>query len=147
MCTRDVTYQNPNATQRSTIVTTRNSSRNIVSSCRLYQGFYPNFAPTINSLSVDTSPEGVNSHVYINGSNFLPPCYGKTYVNFGPYTNLPIIFYSSFNLSFVVPLNAKVGNYNIVVVNIYNSNFSPAVNQSYSGNNNYSNKAVYKIIK
>ena len=145
MCTRDVTYQNPNAKQTITIVTTRNSSRNIFSNCRLYKGFYPNFAPTINSLSADTSNEGVYSHVYINGSNFLPPCYGKTYVNFGPYTNLPIIFYSSFNLSFVVPLNAKAGNYNIVVVNIYNSNFSPAVNQSYPGNNNYSNKVVYII--
>lgn len=145
MCTRDVTYQNPSATQTTTIVTSRNSSRNIFSNCRLYKGFYPNFAPTINSLSVYTSPEGVNSHVYINGSNFLPPCYGKTYVNFGPYTNLPIIFYSSFNLSFVVPLNAKAGNYNIVVVNIYNSNFSPEVNQSYPGNNNYSNNILYTI--
>lgn len=145
MCTRDITYQNSNAIQINTIVTTRNSSKNIVSNCRLYNGFYPNFVPIINNLSINTSRVDTHSHVYINGSNFLPSCYGKTYVNFGPYTNLPITFYSSFTISFVVPLNIKTGNYNIVVVNIYNSNLSPSVNKSYQGIQNYSNKVVYVI--
>jgi hypothetical protein len=146
MCTRDITYQNPNVTQINTITTTRNSTKKILSNCRLYKGFYPNFAPTINSLSVDNSQAGIYSHVYINGSNFLPPCYGKTYVNFGLYRNLPITFYNSFSISFVVPLNALPNTYNIVVINVYNGNFSPEVNQSYSGIKNYSNKVFYTII-
>ena len=122
------------------------ASQNIIpkqKNCRAYKQLLPSFTPVITNLSVTQSIAGNYSLVYINGLNFLPN--GTTYVNFGPYTNLPIIFYSSFNLSFVVPLNAKAGNYNIVVVNIYNSNFSPAVNQSYPGIQNYSNKVFYTI--
>jgi uncharacterized protein (TIGR03437 family) len=83
--------------------------------------------------------------VYIDGSNFFPPTNGITYVNFGNYTNLPVIFYSSFNISFVVPLNAGAGNYTVTVVNIYNGNFSLQVNTSYPGIPNYSNSVVYTL--
>ena len=113
--------------------------------CAKLKGFYPSFAPVINTLSTTTSAAGQYSLVYINGSNFLPQCYGTTYVNFGYFTNLPITFYSTYNISFVVPLNAPVGNYDVVVVNIYNNNFSPFVNQNYPGNINNSNSITYTI--
>ena len=139
MCTRDSTYQNPNATQPIT-------NKNITgTNCRLSKSFYPSFSPTISTLSVITSVHGNYSLVYILGSNFLPPCYGTTYVNFGSFTNLPITFYSPLNISFIVPLNAPPGIYNVIVVNLYNCNFSPAVNQSYPGNQNYSNTITYTI--
>jgi hypothetical protein len=111
-----------------------------------YDNFYPSFNPVINDLSVNTSTAGLYSVVYIDGSNFFPPSNGITYVNFGNFTNLPITFYSSFNISFVVPLNATAGNYNVTVVNIYNGNFSQQVNTSYPGIPNYSNSLVYTLI-
>jgi hypothetical protein len=110
-----------------------------------YNNSYPNFNPVINSLSVTSSLAGAYSLVYIDGSNFFPPSNGITYVNFGNYTNLPIIFYSSFNISFVVPVKAVAGNYNVIAVNIYNGNFSPQVNTSYQGIPNYSNSYVYTL--
>jgi hypothetical protein len=144
MCTRDSTYQNRSATQPITNRTIIN--KNITgTNCRLSKSFYPSFSPTISTLSVTTSVHGNYSLVYILGSNFLPPCYGTTYVNFGSFKNLPITFYSPFNISFVVPLNAPPGIYNVTVVNLYNGNFSPAVNQSYPGNQNYSNTITYTI--
>ena len=115
------------------------------SNCRKYKSVYPSFAPTINSLSVTSSAAGAYSNVIINGSNFLPPCYGTTYVNFGSFKKIPIIFYSTSTISFVVPLNAGAGSYNIQVVNIYNGNFSPNVNQSYPGIPNFSNSQLYTI--
>jgi hypothetical protein len=117
---------------------------NILSKCS-NKSFYPSFNPQIYSLSVTTSASGVYSLVYINGSNFFPPSNGLTYVNFGSFTNLPITFYSSFNISFVVPLNAIAGNYNVVVVNLYNGNYSTAVNNSYPSIPNFSNQVTYTI--
>jgi hypothetical protein len=111
--------------------------------CRKYKGFYPSFAPVLNSLSVNTSVASNYSIVYINGSNFLPN--GTTFIRFGTYGYLPATYYSSVNLSFVVPLNAVAGNYNVQVVNVYNDNFSPCVNQSYPGNLNFSSSINYTI--
>ena len=120
--------------------------------CRKYKSVYPSFTPTINSLSVSSSVHGAYSNVMINGSNFLPPCYGDTYVNFGyfnqfsgPYKHLPITFYSTSAISFVVPLNLGPGTNNVQVGNIYNDNFSPAVNQSYPGVPNLSNSQIYTL--
>ena len=113
--------------------------------CRKYKGFYPSFTPTINSLSVTNSDSGNYSNVMINGSNFLPPSYGSTYVNFGNFKQLPIVFYSASNASFIVPINAGPGIYNVQVVNIYNGNFSPSVNQSYTGTLNVSNLITYTL--
>lgn len=114
--------------------------------CRKSKDVYPSFTPIIDSLSVTNSVVGVYSFVQIKGSNFLPPSNGITYVNFGIYKQLPITFYSSFNIAFVVPLNAIAGNYNVQVVNIYNDNFSPPVNQSYPGIQNYSNSIIYTLL-
>jgi len=111
--------------------------------CRKFNGFYPSFTPILSGLSVDTSPAGTYSLVYITGSNFLPN--NTTFIKFGSYGYLPVIYYSSFNLSFVVPSNAISGNYAVQVVNLYNGNFSPPTNQSYNGNLNYSASINYTI--
>ncbi len=124
----------------------QNDPEYLASQCRKLSGFYPSFTPTIYNLSVTSSIEGIYSLVYIDGANFLPHVYGTTYVNFGNlYKNLQITFYSPNQISFVVPLNAVVGIYNVTVVNVYNGNFSPGINTSYSGNLNYSNSITYTI--
>ena len=111
--------------------------------CRQSNGFYPSFTPRLESLSVTSSAERAYSNVYITGSNFLPN--GITFIKFGGWSYCPVTFYSSFNLSFVVPESAPPGNYNVQVVSIYNGNFSPPVNQSYAGNLNFSNSITYTI--
>jgi hypothetical protein len=117
----------------------RNRNRN----CLRNKGFLPSFTPNLSSLSVTTSSSGAYSLVYVNGSNFLPN--GTTFIQFGGLGYLPVTYYSSFNLSFVVPLNAIPDNYVVKVVNLYNGNFSPEVNQSYPGNLNFSNSITYTI--
>lgn len=124
-----------------------NNNRN-----RKYQSGYPPFTPIIKSLSVTSSYRDVYSTVIIQGSNFLPPSYGKTYVDFGPFnkfsgyfTHLPITFYNTTFISFVVPLNMKLGKYNVQVGNVYNNNFSPGNKQSNSGRVNLSNSKIYTI--
>lgn len=144
MCTRDISYQNPNGTTPVTNLSIYNKTNNNFTGCANRQ-IYPSFAPTINGLSVTTSVAASYSLVYMSGTNFLPPCYGNTYVKFGSFKELPISFYTSTNISFVVPLNAGPGSYNVQVVNIYNGNFSPSVNQSYPGIPNYSNSITYTI--
>lgn len=143
MCTRDLSYQNSNGIQPITNVSIYNKTVKGLT-CKLYNK-YPNFTPYISSLSVNSSASGAYSLVYINGANFIPPCVNTTYVNFGSFKQLPITFYSPYNISFVIPLNAPVGVYNVNIVNIYNGNFSPQINQSYSGNQNYSNTFTYTI--
>jgi len=110
--------------------------------CRKYKGFYPSFNPILYNLSITTSIVGVYTVVYVTGSNFLPN--GVTFIRFGS-VYIPVTYYSSFNLSFVVPLTIVPGNYNVSVVNLYNGNFSSPVNQSYPGNLNFSNNIVYTL--
>ncbi len=112
--------------------------------CRKFNDFLPSFTPRLDNLSVTSSSAGVYSLVYVNGSNFLPN--GTTTVQFGILGYVPTTYYSSFTLSFVVPLNAVVGDYPVTVVNIYNGNFSPQVNQSYPGNINVSTPIEYTIL-
>ncbi len=116
-----------------------------ISKCKGQKSVYPSFTPVIDNISVNSSFFGVYTVVTIQGSNFLPPCNGNTYIKFGPYTNLPIIFYNSFYISFVVPLDAPVGFYTIQAVNVYNDNFSLPVSQSYFGKLNYSNSVPFTI--
>jgi hypothetical protein len=141
-CSRGGKYQDPNGT---TPITNITLSRIQSNNCRRKGATYPSFAPVIYNLSQIASISTVYSLVFIDGTTFLPPCYGNTFVNFGPYTNLPITFYSTFNISFVVPLNIPVGDYAVTVVNVYNGNFSPAINQSNPGILNYSNPITYHI--
>ena len=104
---------------------------------------YPIFNPVLISLSVNNSKMGVYSFVYISGFNFLPN--GITFVKFGNLGYLPVTYYSSFQLSFIVPGNTTVGNYKVQIVNLYNNNFSPPVNQSYPGILNFSSPINYTI--
>jgi len=117
--------------------------------CKQSTGFYPSFTPIIYSLSTYTSVHGTYSLVYINGANFQVPCIATTYINFtnavNSYTRIPITFYSSYYISFVVPTNAPTGTYSVVAVNIYNGNFSPQVNNSYPGILDYSNAFNYTL--
>ena len=115
----------------------------IMKQCKRAKGFLPNFTPEIYSLSVDTSLSGAYSFVGINGSKFLPN--GITTVNFGTYKNIPVTYSSSFSIAFVVPLVAPVGYYNVVVINTYNSNYSPNINNFYNQNTNYSNSMIYTL--
>ena len=99
--------------------------------CLKYKPEYPVFKPIISNLSVQSSFARQYSLVYIFGYNFFPN--GTTYVNFGQYQNIPITYYGSNNIAFSVPIQAKPGNYDVNVVNIYNGNFSLPVNQTNSG--------------
>ncbi len=112
-------------------------------SCRKYRDVYPSFTPVLNQLSTISSSAGAYSLVYVNGSNFLPN--GTTSIKFGDYGYIPVIYYSSVYLSFVIPLNATAGSYNVQVVNLYTGNFSPEVNQSCPSNRNFSNSIIYTI--
>jgi len=112
--------------------------------CRKHVSFYPSFTPSIINLSLTQTAVGEFALVYIFGYNFFKN--GTTYVNFGGYKNIPITYYSSSNISFVVPADVSVGSYDVVVVNIYNGNFSTPVNYSYPGVLNYSNSFSYKIV-
>lgn len=146
MCTRGSNYQNPFGKDPNTNMSIHKKNNGTTPIGCKSMGVYPNFSPAISSLSVSSSGSGVYSLVYITGANFLPPSYGTTYVNFGSYTKLPIVFYSANNISFVVPIGAPPGIYSVKVVNVYNGNFSPAVNQSYPGNQNNSNALSYQIV-
>ena len=112
--------------------------------CKLSQGFLPSFKPEIYSISKKTSAAGAYSVVFIVGKNFLPN--GTTYVNFGTnYTNIPVSYYGSNNISFVVPGNAIIGSYDVIVVNNYTSNFGSHINNFYNSNLNYSNSVPYTL--
>jgi hypothetical protein len=112
--------------------------------CKLTTSFLPSFTPEIYSLSVYTSLSGAYSNVLITGKNFLPN--GTTYVNFGNFTNIPVSYLSSFSISFVVPANAAIGTYKVVVVNNYSSNYSANINNIYNQNLNFSNTIMYTLI-
>jgi len=116
---------------------------NTYKKCKPVKTVLPSFAPIISNISVNTSVSGQYTVVYINGMNFFS--YGITYVNFGPYTEIPIIYYSSFNISFIVPIDAADDTYNIVVVNVYCGQFSVPLINSYPGVLNYSNSVPFTI--
>jgi len=111
---------------------------------RKYKGFLPSFNPVITSLSTNFSIPGEYTLVYVTGENFLPN--GVTYIQFGGYKNIPITYYSSFYISFLIPLDTVGGRHQVYAVNIYNGNFSPQVNYSYPGTLNYSNPFEYTLL-
>jgi len=88
--------------------------------CLTYiEGKYPDLIPTIihldtynaNYLQTSTRP----FTVYLRGINFSAN--GITSITFGTYKNIPITFFSSTSISFIIPLNVKQGEYNLQVVN------------------------------
>lgn len=103
------------------------------SSKRMYSYKYPDTSPVINNLSITESNINNYTVCYINGLNFSKNnTTGNSTVTFGNITNIPVIFYSSLNLSFVVPNNLNIGTYPIQVVN---NNFFPST--LYSNTVNY----------
>lgn len=110
------------------------------------EGYLPSFTPVIYNLSVYKSIQGKHTVVYVSGDNFQSPVTGITYVNFGSYKNLPIVFYSTVYISFVVPIDALADNYSVTVVNVYNGQFSPQITCMNSGVINVSNAKNYSII-
>ena len=111
--------------------------------CKLSTSFLPPFTPIIHALSTDTSVEGAFAQVRITGAGFLNS--GTTFVNFGIFESIPVSFFSSNFISFVVPPQVLEGNYRIVVVNNYNSHFSANINHPYNGNLNFSNSKSYLV--
>ena len=91
--------------------------------CRKYEPGYPSITPVINSLSITSSQQGIYTQVLVSGLNFFP--FGKTVLNFGSYKNLPISYLSSFNISFVVPVDAIPGNYDVQLANISSTQVIP----------------------
>jgi uncharacterized protein (TIGR03437 family) len=92
--------------------------------CRKFEYKYPNTTPIIFNLSPLGSVVSDYTICYINGLNFSKEnTTGNSTVTFGNITNIPVTFYSSLNISFVVPNNLAVGTYNVQVVN---NNYFPS---------------------
>jgi len=87
--------------------------------CRTSYSTVPNIQPIIINVSRDKSLAGVYSVVYIYGSNFSIDNHtmGTSVVQFAG-NELSVSFYSSHEISFVVPSNAAPGHYSISVLNI-----------------------------
>ena len=103
--------------------------------CRKYEYRYPTTVPVIYNLSPNQSVLGDYTLCYINGLNFSKEnTTGNSTVTFGNITNIPVTFYSSLNLSFVVPNNLAPGTYQVQIVN---NNYFPSTT--------YSNKVEYYL--
>lgn len=92
----------------------------IQNDCQNYsEKSYPDLSPTIIYLSSYyvnyLTSSNIPYRIYIRGTNFNTN--DITSITFGPYKNIPITFYSSTSISFIIPMNAKPGPYNIQVVN------------------------------
>jgi hypothetical protein len=86
--------------------------------CRKIDRRYPNTSPVILNFSPSTSILGIYTVCYIEGVNFSKSnSTGNSTVTFGNITNIPVTFYSSLNISFVVPSNLSTGTYQVQVVN------------------------------
>lgn len=96
--------------------------------CRKFEYKYPNTSPIIYSIFPAESQVDNYTVCYINGLNFSKEnTTGNSTVTFGSITNIPVTFYSSLNLSFVVPNNLAAGTYNIQVIN---NNYFPSTTYS-----------------
>lgn len=102
--------------------------------CRKVNSF-PDTTPIINNMSTYITKASAYTIVHIIGENFsLDGSTGYSVVLFGE-MEIPVIFYNSQHISFVVPLNKKNGEYTIKVVN-----------KNYFQTNLYSNEKKFEII-
>lgn len=107
----------------------------VVNRCRVYKAELPNITPFISNLSTYSSTVGVYTIIYVNGQNFsLQGPTGVSTISFGNITNIPVTYLSPYNIAFVVPINANVGNYSIQVVN---NNYPTSL---------YSNSVNYTLV-
>lgn len=100
--------------------------------CVPRKGFTPSIIPVISKLSTNTSNAGEYQVVNITGENFR---YNNTRVKFGNISNIDIIYNSSINISFIVPINLSPGVYTVYVTTINKLNVIP--NIVYSNAFNY----------
>jgi hypothetical protein len=85
---------------------------------RKYVYNYPNTSPIIYSLTPNESVVENYTVCHIRGLNFSKSnTTGNSTVTFGNIKNIPVTFYSSLDISFVVPNNIIFGIYNVQVVN------------------------------
>lgn len=92
--------------------------------CRKFEYKYPDISPEIYKLHPAESILTNYTVCYILGSNFSKSnTTGNSTVTFGNITNIPVTFYSSLNISFVVPNNLATGTYAVQVVN---NNYFPS---------------------
>jgi len=107
-----------------------NNNLSSKTSCAKYKNIFPNFTPVIVSLTPDTSNAGEYTQVNVFGNNFsLGSRIGYTVINFAN-TIIPVTYYGSSNISFIVPVNAGPGVYTVQAVNVFypNSSYSNIVN-------------------
>ena len=89
------------------------------SSCKKYVNTVPDFSPVILSISPDISATGEYTQVNVFGKNFsFGSRIGYTIIKFGN-TIIPVTFYGSNNISFIVPANAPPGIYSVQAVNAF----------------------------
>ena len=108
-------------------------NNNSIQNCRITTKNFPNLSPIISNITPITSKTNNYTVVYINVINFFPN--GVTRINFGNYKNIRINFFSSFNISFVVPYNISTGIYKITAVNYFDT--FPIQNIYYSNSFEY----------
>ena len=87
--------------------------------CYVKKGFLPNITPVIYNLSTYESQAGKYKIVYVTGENFN---FNTTSVTFGSMKNIQVVYYDSFNISFVIPINYTTGIYNVQVTVVNNRN-------------------------
>ncbi len=88
--------------------------------CRKYnvEESYPDITPRIDLLTQYSSLAGVYTIVRITGINFSNfSVTGYSTVKFGSTKNIPISYVNSFDISFVVPIDAPPGVYPVQVIN------------------------------
>jgi hypothetical protein len=107
----------------------------ITNRCRIPTSVYPDITPVIYDLSSYASFSGQYTVVHIHGNHFSQygPM-GYSVVNFGKDKNIPVSFYNSQEISFVVPINSVPDIYSVTVANI---NFPSTL---------YSNSMPYIIL-
>jgi uncharacterized protein (TIGR03437 family) len=104
--------------------------------CRKFEYKYPDISPAIFNLFPSQSVVSNYTLCYLVGENFSKEnTTGNSTVTFGNITNIPVTFYSSLNISFVVPNTLSPGTYDIQVVN---NNYFPSTK--------YSNKVQYTLL-
>ena len=107
-----------------------NNNLSSKTSCVKYKNFFPKFTPVILYLSSDTANAGEYTQVNVYGNNFsLGSRIGYTIINFAN-TIIPVTYYGSTNISFIVPVNVCPGVYTVQAVNAFypNSSYSNIVN-------------------
>jgi uncharacterized protein (TIGR03437 family) len=92
--------------------------------CRKFEYKYPNTSPVILNLYPAESVISDYTICYLNGLNFSKSnTTGNSTVTFGDISNIPVTFYSSLNISFVVPNSLPADTYTVQVVN---NNYFPS---------------------